>query len=109
MKRSFVIATTIVTALLITANVQAQTGGAGGMHKVEPSVRDPAGHHRLKGSSLHENAANYHKVAAKHHKIAAAKYRRAKDLVAVDHAILAIGASEDAARATEATKGILPK
>jgi len=99
----------MVTILLTTANVQAETGGAGGMHQVVPAGKDTAGHHRLKGSSLHENAANYHKVAAKHHKIAAAKYRRAKDLVAADHAILAIGASENAARATEATKSILQK
>jgi len=110
MKRSFVIITAMVTALLTTASVQAETGGAGGMHKIAPPAgRDPAGHHRLQGSSLHENAANYHKVAAKYHKIAAAKYRRAKDIVAVENAMAAISASEDAARATEASKAILPK
>ena len=109
MKRSFVIATTMVTTLLTAASVQAETGGAGGMKMAPKTAKDTSGHHRLRGSSLHENAANYHKIAAKHHKIAADKYRRNQDSVAVEHALLAISASEDAAKTTEATKAILPK
>lgn len=59
----------MVTTLLTAANFQAETGGSGGM-KLDTTAekKDTSGHHRLHGSSLHENAENYHKVAAKHHK-----------------------------------------
>lgn len=42
-------------------------------------------------------------------KIAAAKYRKTQDQGAVEHAKAAITASEDAAKATEKTKSILPE
>lgn len=102
--KQFIQASTIIIALLTVANVQAETGGAGGMHMPRNTE-----HHRLKGSSLHENAANYHTNAAKHHRKAAAMYRKENDSSAVTHAEAAILASSDAFKATEDTKQILPK
>lgn len=102
--KKYILASTLIISLLTVAIAQAETGGKGGMH-----VPKPTAHHKNKGSSLHETAANKHSMAAKHHKKAAAMYRKDADSNAVKHAQTAISASNDAMAATEATKGILPK
>lgn len=103
--KKFILASTIIIALLTAANVRGETGGAGGMRMLDTTTE----HHRFKGSSLHEAAASAHSKAAKHHKKAAAMYRKESDANAVSHAKAAIATSNDAAAASEATKEILPK
>ncbi|MCF7970179.1 MAG: hypothetical protein K9L22_03310 [Methylococcaceae bacterium] len=103
--KSFLIATAMVTALLTFTSAQAEVGTMG----KEGMRADTSSHHRLKGSTLHENAASAHTTAAKHHKLAASMYRKNKDASAVDHAKMALTASQDASAATQATKEILPE
>jgi len=102
---------TIIISLLTVANVQAESGGMGGMHlsKAEDKAKavDTTVHHSFRGSALHENAANAHRLAAEQHKKAAAMYRKNVDLQAEEHANAAISFSIDAMGATAATKAIL--
>ena len=100
---------TIIISLLTVANVQAESGGMGGMHlsKAKDKAIDTTVHHSFRGSSLHETAANAHALAAEHHKKAATLYRKNADLKAEEHANAAISFSIDAMGATAATKAIL--
>ncbi len=100
--KKILLATITATALFSINSAQAQMGDTG-MRK------DKSSHHRLRGSSVHETAANYHKNAAKHHKLAAKMYRRNKDASAVEHAEAAIDWTNKAAKATAATKALFSK
>ena len=103
--KKILLATITATALFSINSVQAQMGDTG-MRKDKASK---SSHHRLRGSSVHETAANYHANAAKHHKLAAKMYRRNKDASAVEHAEAAIDWTNRAAKATAATKELLSK
>ncbi len=109
--KKILVVTMMTAALFTVTNAQAEleTVGAKNSMKMELKVvkKDTSSHHRLRGSSLHETAANHHTAAAKHHKIAAAKYRSRKDSEAETHAKAAIVSSEDAIKATNATKSLL--
>jgi len=104
-----ILASTIIISLLTIANAQAESGGMGGMHlsKGKGAVIDNTAHHKFRGSSLHETAANAHTLAAEHHKKAADMYRKSNDSSAEQHAEAAISFSIDAMGATAATKAIL--
>ena len=107
-----ILASTIIISLLTIASAQAETGGKGGMHlskDKDATAIDTTAHHKFRGSSLHETAANAHMLAAEHHKKAAAMYRNNADEKAVQHAKAAISFSIDAMGATAATKAILHK
>ena len=104
-----ILASTIIISLLTIANAQAESGGMGGMHlsKGKGVTIDTTAHHKFRGSSLHENAANAHALAAAQHKKAAEMYRKNADESAEQHADAAISFSIDAMGATAATKSIL--
>ncbi len=104
-----ILASTIIISLLTIANAQAESGGMGGMHlsKSKGDAIDTTVHHRFRGSSLHETAANAHTLAAEQHKKAADMYRKSHDGNAEKHAEAAISFSIDAMGATSATKALL--
>jgi len=102
-----ILASTIIISLLTIANAQAESGGMGGMHLSKAKAIDTTVHHKFRGSSLHETAANAHTLAAEHHKKAAEMYRKSNDESAEQHAEAAISFSIDAMGATAATKAIL--
>ncbi len=102
-----ILASTIIISLLTIANAQAESGGMGGMHLSKAKAIDTTVHHRFRGSSLHETAANAHTLAAAQHKKAAEMYRKGNDAGAEEHADAAISFSVDAMGATSATKAIL--
>ncbi len=109
--KKILVVTMMSAALFTVANAQAEdavsTSESMNNMKMKTIEKDTSSHHRLRGSSLHETAANFHKAAAKHHKIAAAKYRKRKDSEAETHAKAAIVSSKDAMKATNATKALL--
>lgn len=107
MKNS-ILASMAIISLLTVASAQAESGDKGRMRLSEED-KGTATHHTLRGSQVHEAAASAHSLAAKHHSIAAAMYRKNADSNAVEHAEKAITFSDDAAKATKATKAILPK
>ena len=105
MKKS-ILASMVILSLVAITSAQA----AGEMRlSTEEAENTTTQHHTLRGSQLHEAAASAHSIAAKHHSIAAAMYRKNSDSNAVEHAEKAITFSDDATKATESTKSILPK